>query len=227
MPLFDGYGMLVGRLSRYSCDKQQDDAHYYHCMLVVQTPGGMYRCAVDLDSKHRRDGIQWKVVEIPEDEAAMLIAMPDGWHYLAMDDRSGALDYYRSASLAPCAECVHASRIEGDGDADVKKESWKYGTGHHAFRDLEVLLKNHRRIFVFGEPFRNGRGVHNIHQNQGDPPDSPWAAENGAWQDGAVMVERADGTVAAFLCKFSTQRFCVEEEAEKAGEVMVGPLPEC
>jgi len=214
MPLFDGYGVLVGRLSRYACDKRQDDSHYYHCNLFVRTPKGVYPCAVDLDSKHRRDGLQWKVVELAPEEVGEVTSFRDGWHELAMSEGSGSLDYYRSPALGPSAECVHAnhaSGVESVESVEVAKEAWKYGTGYHAFRDLEALLKQARRIFVFGEPFRNGKGVHNIHQNQGDPPDSRWAAENGPWQDGAVMVERHDSSVAAFLCKFSTQRFCLAE----------------
>jgi uncharacterized protein YukJ len=161
---------------------------------------------VDLDSKHRRDGIQWKVVDLPQMQSQALKEREDGWHSLAMDEESGALDYYQSEWLGPSSECVRAGHEE-----DAGKYCWKYGTGHDAFRDLEPLLRRGRRIFVFGEPFRSGKGVHNIHQNQGDPPGSRWAAENGPWQDGAVMVERPDGSVAAFLSKFSTQRYCVAE----------------
>jgi hypothetical protein len=211
MPLFDGYGVLVGRLGRYACDKRQDEFHYYHCTLFIKTPDGVYRCAIDLDSKHRRDGLQWKVVELSEKDLGRVAKFHEGWRDLEMSEESGALDYYRSPALEPCSECVHASQMTGNGTGVVKKESWKYGTGHHAFHDLEALLEQSRKIYVFGEPFRNGRGVHNIHQNQGDPRDSRWASENGPWQDGAVMVERHDGSVAAFLCKFSTQRFCVAE----------------
>jgi hypothetical protein len=206
MPLFDGYGVLVGRLSRFACDNRQDESHYYHCTLYVRTPTGVYPCAVDLDSKHRRDGLQWKVVELDPEEVEWLTSLEDGWTELAMSEGSGSLDYYRTPALGPSAECVRAGT-----EAASDSHCWKYGTGRHAFRDLEPLLKSNRRVFVFGEPFRNGRGVHNIHQNQGDPPESRWAAENGPWQDGAVMVERHDGSVAAFLCKFSTQRFCVAE----------------
>jgi hypothetical protein len=211
MPLFDGYGVLVGRLSRYTCDKRQDDSHYYHCTLLVKTPDGVYRCPVDLDSKHRRDGLQWKVIELADKDFDKVSSFREGWHDLEREETSGALDYYRSQALAPCSECVHASLLNGDQRAAVRKESWKYGTGHHAFHDLEALLKESRKVYVFGEPFREGRGVHNIHQNQGDSPGSPWARENGPWQDGGIAIERHDGTVAVFLCKFSTQSFCVVE----------------
>jgi hypothetical protein len=224
MPLFDGYGVLVGKLSRYACDRRQDDFHYYHCTLTVRSPDGMFRCAVDLDSKHRRDGLQWKIVELPPEVSRDVSALEDGWHDLANHERSGALDYYRSPVLAPCAECIHASQLEGDGDPEIKKVTWRYGTGQHAFHDLEPLLMSSRRIFVYGEPFRIGKGVHNIHQNQGDPHGSRWASENAPWQDGAVMVERHDGRVVAFLCKFSTQRFCIEAAHSGPSDVP-GVLP--
>lgn len=215
MPLFDGYGVLVGRLTRYSCDKRQDEMHYYHCTLMVKAAGELFRCAVDLDSKQRKDGIQWRVVELSLETAGVLTDKSDGWHDLASDAYSGALDYYRSPALASSAECIHADR-RPEGVADgVRNVHWSYGTGAHAFRDLESLLRQQKRIFIFGEPFRNGRGVHNIHQNQGDPPGSRWVPENGIWQDGAVIVERFNRSVAAFLCKFSTQRFCIDDRVEE------------
>jgi uncharacterized protein YukJ len=69
---------------------------------------------------------------------------------------------------------------------------------------LETLLPTAARIYIFGEPFATGLGVHNVHMNQGDPP-GPHQDENAIWQDGAVMVERTDGSVAIWQVKFNTQ----------------------
>ena len=49
--------------------------------------------------------------------------------------------------------------------------------------------------------------MHNIHQNQGDPINSPWGPANGTWQDGGTIVQTADGNYWAFFNKFSTQAF--------------------
>ncbi|MFG3701710.1 DUF2278 family protein [Micromonospora sp. NPDC047620] len=57
------------------------------------------------------------------------------------------------------------------------------------------------------EPFASGLGMHNIHQNQGDPLGSQWYAENGAWQDGGTVVVRPDRRCCLFLSKFTTQSF--------------------
>ena len=49
--------------------------------------------------------------------------------------------------------------------------------------------------------------MHNIHQNQGDPPGTQWYAENGIWQDGATVVHRPDGQYDVFLSKFTSQSY--------------------
>lgn len=210
MPLYDGYGVLVGTVRRYSCSWSRQGSRYYHCDLSVTAGSGTYRCPVDLDSKQLPDGVLWRVVELERFSFTNVVGLKDGWHWLQPEPRSGALDYYRCKALKPTSRAVPA-----DGERSPAEEvpvagsspPWRYGTGIAAYRDLEPLLKELRRIYVFGEPFRNGKGVHNIHQNQGDPPGSRWYDENGPWQDGGLVVERMKGSLAAFLCKFKTQDF--------------------
>jgi hypothetical protein len=212
MPLYDGYGVLVGTLYKYYCDRAFSNRQYYHCNLKVLAGKRVYHCPVDLDSKKDAHGIQWRVVELAPDDFQSILHLPDGWHSLDSQLGSGALDYYRSPELQSTHETISADSDSGTDKKTaeslfVSQARWKFGTGSAAFRELEGLLIQSRKLFVFGEPFRTGNGVHNIHQNQGDPPESQWHQENGIWQDGAVIVLRHDHTVAAFLCKFNTQSF--------------------
>ena len=210
MPLDDGYGVLVGTLHNYYCDRFFSDTEYYHCNLKVRVGARVFRCPVDLDSKKAADGMHWRVVELEPDAFQPLIHFREGWHWLDSEPGSGALDYYRSPELQPTGECMEVlsdSFTSGGIAQGALHALWKYGTGRAAFHDLEPLLVQSRKLFIFGEPFRRGRGVHNIHQNQGDPPHSRWHQENGIWQDGAVVVQRRDKTIVAFLCKFKTQSF--------------------
>jgi len=193
MPLNDGYGVLAGTLGNWYCDHTRESGQYYHCNLRVRARGRYFRCPVDLDSKHLPDGLEWRVVDPVPSFPVPLERLADGWHALESRPGTGAVDYYRSPELQPPA-------------SDASSPAWTSGTGARAFRALEPLLRQCRRIFVFGEPFRHGSGVHNIHQNQGDPPHSRWRRENGTWQDGAIFILRHDGTFAAFLCKFKTQK---------------------
>lgn len=212
MALYDGYGVLVGTLYKYYCDHPFSRRNYYHCNLKVLVGKRVFLCPVDLDSKRDAHGIQWRVIELSPQDFHPLLHLKDGWHTLESEPGSGALDYYRTPELQPTCASLSATHESGSVEKSQEPEpspceAWKYGTGSVAFRDLELLLMHSRKLFIFGEPFRKGNGVHNIHQNQGDPPQSQWYAENGIWQDGAVVVLRRNHTLAAFLCKFSTQSF--------------------
>jgi|WetSurMetagenome_2_1015567.scaffolds.fasta_scaffold87338_2 hypothetical protein len=211
MPLRDGYGVLVGTLHNYFCDRKTSDSNYYHCNIKVRSRSKLYLCPVDLDSKHDANGFQWRVVHIAQPELGPVKGFLEGWHHLESRKGSGALDYYRSEALQPTGECLCQGNEpmlpEPAGEGLRSIPVWKSGTGIEAFADLEPLLSGSIRLFVYGEPFRVGRGVHNIHQNQGDPDWSRWQGENGIWQDGGVAVLLKDGTVSAFLCKFKTQTF--------------------
>ena len=79
------------------------------------------------------------------------------------------------------------------------------GSSEQALVDLESVISNPLRVMVFGAPFRVGRGVHDIHQNQGDPIGGGFDRENAIWQDGITIAVRSDGTASAFMNKFSTQ----------------------
>src|ERR671911_487664 len=120
------YGVLIGTLQDHARDQPDTQGRWYHVNLRVTAPLGLYRCAVDVDSKQSATG-------------------------------------------------------------------------------LEGILAPGRRILVFGEPFSQGLGMHNIHQNQGDPAGSQWWDENAIWQDGATVMERPGGTFDVFISKFSTQ----------------------
>ena len=214
MSLIDGYGVLIGKLHRYDCDDGRSEKEYYHCNIRVKTWKGYYRCAVDLDSKNQHDGLHWRMVELDKSDMHGLASLESGWHYLRSELGSGALDYLRSPELQPTDRCQKAGERyvpEGDGG---ECSPWKYGTSLDAFDDLLLVLEGSVRLMVFGEPFRRGKGVHNIHQNQGDPPRSRWSRENGIWQDGAVAGVRGNGTVRIFLSKFKTQANRTDERGK-------------
>jgi hypothetical protein len=127
-------------------------------------------------------------------------------HDLARGPDSGALDYQRHPALAPRPGCLPwftpASPSTG----------WTSGSQVEAASALEAILAPGRRMLVFGEPFTTGLGMHNVHQNQGDPLGSQWAGDNAIWQDGATLSERPEGGFDAFLSKFSSQAFSTDDD---------------
>jgi uncharacterized protein YukJ len=82
---------------------------------------------------------------------------------------------------------------------------WLRSDGNNALTALEAELIANRKVYLFGERFTTGQGVHNVHQNQGDPAGSQWWSENGIWQDGAVGVLREDATLFFWQVRFNSQ----------------------
>ena len=218
MPL-DRYGVLVGDLRRHFRDTPDDEGRWFHVNLEVDAAGGRYRCAVDVDSKESSVGVQWRRLVLSAPQLGPVAALAEGQHDLARVPDSGAVDYQRSPALVPNPGCLPLlvprrwRRLLLDLAPTV---AWRSGTQVQAAEALEPILVLGRRILVFGEPFTTGLGMHNIHQNQGDPPGSQWEAENGIWQDGATMTLRPDGRYDVFLSKFSTQSTHTDDDGHPA-----------
>lgn len=214
MGLSNGYGLVIGQKADYYRDPPDDYGRYYHGNLFVRTPAGDYRCAIDVDPKFMPDGIQWRVVNIRPTDFAAIKALSDGWHSLPSTSSSGALDYIRSRVLHPP---IIFWNVRYDSCLSRLLEfirwnpPWKSGTGFQALTDLETVIAQGVRFYVFGEPFSSGLGVHNIHQNQGDPVGGGHDAENAIWQDGGTIVETAAGKFIGFLNKFKTQSFKTDD----------------
>jgi len=85
------------------------------------------------------------------------------------------------------------------------RTAWNAGSSAQALLDLEAVISNPQRVMVFGAPFKVGRGVHDVHQNQGDPLGGGHDEENAIWQDGITIAFRSDGTASAFMNKFHGQ----------------------
>jgi hypothetical protein len=217
MPLAHGYGVVIGTLDHFQRDPVNDYGQYYHENLYISTPAGMYHCAIDVDSKMTNDGIEWRAVPLVESHLKGVATLGLGWHLLTSNAISGALDNARTAAFHRVGCSVVFVVYNALFEALRRwfnlyvNPDWSQGTSVDALNVLEPLLANSERLFVYGEPFTyGGLGVHNVHQNQGDPSGSQWWAENGIWQDGATIIHKNDGSYVAFLTKFKTQSYVTD-----------------
>ena len=234
MPL-ERYGVAIGTFVRFYRDPPDSFGRWYHGHVDIATPAGQYTSALDVDTP-TGVGVSVKTVA-PLDAArfAPVRALPDGWHPLASTATSGALDYLRSELLLD--RCPPPSWWEPTKSgwspggwwhtwrrwlaqmiclAVRRFRGWARSSGDAALTSLEATLPGSRRVYIFGQHYRTGRGVHDVPMNQGDPAGSPWYASNGPWQDGAVIVERADGTLAAWLVRFNSQSLTTDAQGHPA-----------
>ncbi len=210
------YGVLVGTLVSHHRDPPDAQGRWFHVNLDVRADEQMYRCAVDVDSKQSAVGVEWKTVPISGADLGPVDSLADGYHDLVMNSTSGAVDFVRSRWLRPSPGCVFALMPDAVTRALLallgrRIPRWTKGSNLDAASALEALLAGGPRVLIYGEPFTTGLGMHNIHQNQGDPAASQWWDENANWQDGLTVVRRGDGTLRAFLSKFTSQAYVTDD----------------
>ena len=109
-------------------------------------------------------------------------------------------------------------------DTDKPPQSLPYDNGKQVEnRDFFSPTDPNVTVYGFGFLFQPKEdGLHETHMNQGNPRGRHWR-ENGAFQDGAVIVERASGFAALFTA-FQTQ--CLPTDARGFPLRDAVPLPE-
>jgi hypothetical protein len=192
------YGVVIGRYTSYGTNQGQ----WMHVDLSITANGAAYQAAVDVNEP---TGIFEYLVLKPLDSSlfAAVVDLPDGYHRLLPNPTSGAIDYARSSIL----QMVLGGTSAPPG---TNPPTWDTVTGNEAGEALVELVTGSTRVFVFGAPYTTGLGVHDVHCNQGDPP-GRFRPLDGIWQDGCVFVLLADGTLAAYLGKFSTQTLATDD----------------
>lgn len=205
------YGVLKGRVLRGKPERRGSTPHYQ----ILVGAGPLFRVAVDTRSK---DGAPDLLFRSDDDFdhplLATLAALDDGFHPLAPNRESGALDYVRGSLVR--REEMRPLPVERTGpDNDLNE---KIGS-------LVALAKADRaaRLYAFGgrwgpEPqrpdaefrFLPGNGLHDVHMNQGNPS-GRHAHDNGVWQDGALFLHLpAESRWAALFLAFQSQRWHAE-----------------
>ncbi|WP_033822577.1 DUF2278 family protein [Kitasatospora sp. MBT63] len=238
MPL-PRYGVAIGTFHDFGRDPRHEYGEWYHGHLVMGFPTGLWEAALDVDSPSGV-GVAYRLVPgLDGTVLGALRALPDGFHPLSPDPGSGALDYQRSPFLQdppwlpPLRLLVRRAAefllhpppgapVCGPNLADrlaallahLRRDihPWVASDGDNALDVLEPRLRSASRLYVFGQSFADGPGVHDVHLNQGDPVGSQWWDTDGAWQDGAVLCERADGRLTAWQIRFNTQRLPTDDQ---------------
>ena len=198
------YGVTIGIYDHSDSHQGQ----WLHEILYLRVGETLYQCAVDVNEPN---GIfQYMTLgSLDRSLFQVISALPDGYHSLARDSTSGAIDYIRSPLIQKPEGCLMAffgfiSAIFGTRTTSV----WHNVTGNEAGNALVNLVTGSSRVYVFGAPYPNPvpyPGMHDIHMNQGDPIASQFHSLDGIWQDGCVIVEGSDGKLAGYFGKFATQ----------------------
>ena len=196
-----------------------------HYQVLVSADGELHRIAVNVQSQ---DGSEVEFLvrapfEHPLTDA--IVALEEGVHAIASRPGGMALDFIRANIAQPWEfKPLPLSASGPDNDLNEKIDAYV----QRAMADERAML------YAFGETwgpetkadryfgFRPGRGIHDIHFNQGNPP-GRFEASNGPYQDGGLIFEfPGQGWVGVFL-KFRTQAWHSDDHD---GGIIVPPDPD-
>jgi uncharacterized protein DUF2278 len=215
MPLTNGYGVVAGTVASFSREQPDPGGRPTVGVLRLKTAEDEWEATLDVSTPQSL-GVQYRVASgVAARWMPRLADFPDGLHRLGPTYESGALDYLRSPMLRPGWAITWPWRMLLRGLGAVAESAglriavrnpghWHDSHGDDALGALELLLNRAARVFVFGEPGADGHSMRNVHLNQGNPPGAR-QAEDGVWQDGAVVTQDAAGRYAIWQIRFNSQ----------------------
>ncbi|WP_077730061.1 MULTISPECIES: DUF2278 family protein [unclassified Methylocaldum] len=183
-----------------------DNPHY---QILAVDDQDRYRLAVNVKSKLWPSELSYLIVpHFRHPITESLEQLEPGWHKLPSKPGGVALDYIRGNLFGSFAEMTPLPFSVPGPDNDLNEKIDRYVQ--------RAMASENAWVYAFGEPwgpenkrdkifgFAPGRGVHDIHMNQGNADD--FVKDDGVWQDGGLLFWYADQQewVALFL-KFQSQ----------------------
>lgn len=215
MPLNQGYGVLKGRAVERRLEGQGDNTPHYQ--VHIQANQQNYRIAINVKSMQQPFDLLYFVDDnFQHPLTQQLLELDFGLNAVRQLDRKPGgitLDYIRGNFFDVTQMKALPFNTPGP-DNDLND-----------LIDLYIqraLNSNDVVIYAFGEPwgpenqpdkifgFSPGRGIHNIHMNQGNS--GRFAEENGVWQDGGLIIHYPQRSqwVGAFFA-FQSQSFHTDD----------------
>ncbi len=209
------YSLLKGR----AVDVQQGSGRNPHYQVLVIDDTAKYRIAINVQSA---DGSEVFYIVLPDFRHPIcdaLLAAPRGLTPVASAPGGLALDFIRGNLFQP--DAMRQLPITAPGpDNDLNEKIDQYAQ--------RAMADEAAEIYAFGQAwgpetkqdqyfhFLPGRGIHDIHMNQGNPP-GQYQKDNGPWQDGGLLFHFPDDQqwVAIFL-KFQTQSWHTDDRTGNA-----------
>ena len=205
MPL-PNYGVLCGTFDHFTKENPDNFGKWYHGFIYVNTPNGMYECAVDVNSP--TGNFEYMMLGgLDKNMFTSISGLSNGYHELPRNPSSGAIDYVRSPFVNQAKGCLALILAFWNSIFGSNKKVWTINAGTEALDKLQNMITGSQRIYVFGAPYTyGGNGVHDIHMNQGDPPGSQWYPANGIWQDCCVIADKpGEDKLFGYFGKFVNQ----------------------
>jgi uncharacterized protein YukJ len=223
MPL-KNYGVLKGR----PIDRRLGVGTSPHYQIrVVAADGEQFRIAINVKSKLSPSELLYLLDDRFEHPICeRLVELDEGFHPLPRDPVQGGLDYIRGNLFRPVDMVPLPFNVPGpDNDLNEKFDA----VVQRALADESAM------VYAFGEPwgpeprsadkyfgFTPGRGIHDIHMNQGNS--GQFRNDNGVWQDGGLLMHFPEQS--QWIAVFTTFQSQAWHTDDATGHPLAAPVPQ-
>jgi uncharacterized protein YukJ len=210
MPVAD-YGVWKAQPVKYTYETNEQDRFSPHLSLIFSdNERRRGRAAINIKSGDKEESrlVFWWSQTFQNHIVDELDKLDFGFHFLEGTDEQQlgglALDYIRGNLFQTQTGRILPHDIEGEDNdiLDVLKPI------------LDRAISKKADIYLYGAHFDNGKGIHNVHMNQGNP--EAYEKDNGVFQDGGFVLDFHGHWEAVFI-GFASQANHTEDGPSNAG----------
>lgn len=206
MPI-DKYGVWVATPVSVSAERAEQDPDSPHIHLFYDDgSGGNFdntrRASINVKSGSKiSELVFWLIQNYRHPIVEELRGLKMGFHRIPSLPGGTALDYIRGNLIDLSTGRILPHDLSGPRDDIID----------FVMPELQAAINRNATIYLFGEPYSDMQGIHDIHMNQGSQ--AQFQKYNGVWQDGGIMIYFPDeDRFSAIFLAFASQAAHTNEE---------------
>ena len=206
MPI-NNYGVWVAKPVRVSAERAEQDPRSPHIHLFYDDGSGgdfgnARRASINVKSLSQlSELVFWQISTFEHPIIDELENLESGFHKLPSSPGGAALDYIRGNLMNLSDGRVLPHDLPGERNDIID----------YVMPELQAAINRNATVYLFGEPYDDNQGIHDIHMNQGSQ--GRFRSSNGVWQDGGIILHFPDeNRYAAIFLAFASQAIHTDEE---------------
>ncbi len=208
MPI-DKYGVWVAKPIRVSAERAEEDPRSPHIHLYYKNQeddSEEFRASINVKSLSEiSELVFWFIPNFQHPIVNKLSDLDRGFQQIASGAGGVALDYIRGNLMN-----FREGRILPHDLPEERDDIIDY-----VMPELQSAIERNATVYLFGEPYDDMKGIHNVHMNQGSV--AQFARYNGVWQDGGIIIHFPDeNRFDAIFLAFASQAVHTDENTGDA-----------
>ena len=205
----DNYGVWVGKPVRVSAERAEQDPRSPHIHLYYQNNENNseeFRASINVKSlSELSELVFWLIPNFQHSIVNELRSLKRGFQQIPSRAGGVALDYIRGNLMNLREGRILPHDLPGERNDIID----------YVMPELQAAINRNATVYLFGEPYSDMKGIHDVHMNQGSA--GRFARYNGVWQDGGIIIHFPDeNRFAAIFLAFASQAVHTDDNTGNA-----------